>query len=71
MGHAYIVYIRATKGCASHVLHVHLTIRPCAAGLDRDMLLELLSADDLTVFSEMQVCHQALRDPQSAIESGH
>lgn len=45
--------------------HLKLTSRWCAAGLERDMLLELLSADDLTVFSEMQVCHQVLCDPQS------
>jgi mannose/fructose-specific phosphotransferase system component IIA len=55
----------------SRVVHAKQTIRRCAAGLDRDMLLELLSADDLTVFSEMQVCHRTLPAARSTILSGH
>ena len=30
------------------------------AGLDKQMLIELLTADDLILFSEMQVCSKTL-----------
>jgi hypothetical protein len=62
----YVIHtnLRIPKQCVLCVLRVKLTIRRCAAGLDRELLLELLSADDLTVFSEMQVCCRALPEPQ-------